>query len=1037
MRSDTRKLVATNHEGDPLAQSRAADAPARRVISLEGKLVVPLLIVFAFVLVTSAVVQWVVHEDEREMLLLNKATLIAESVSRFPNDADAAALQSFVHGFDEVDKEVLVVVARGDPLRVLASSHLPWRGLAVSELATADASAAAVANISEIQHALNAGTTTLNAPLQRGARVDGAFESTAPFGNDGVVVARVGSSESLTTVATTSALLAAVTLAGLVAVAFASIVLVRRQVLQPLAALTVGVSEVATTRFPAATDASADELSILADTLHASRLRFQESVRRQKLIVESAELSTWEWDCVNGELIVNDRWAEAVGCTVAQLAPHVSTWVRFVHPEDVDRTIAALNKHLEGTTEFFRVEHRLVALNGTILWVVDAGKVSERDSSGRPRRMAGINLDITERRGAEERFELCARNSSVGIWDWNLITNACYLSPRWKAMLGFRDDELDSAAETWFTRVHPDDAGELKIAVANHCIDHSPFAVEHRLCHKDGTYRWFRATGQAVWGLDGKAFRMAGSLEDIHERKLAESARQHLASIVEHSEDAIIGLTLDDTISSCNEAATRMFMLTAEQLIGQQEQRYIPTREGQIERVAFARIAKGERVEGYESIRLLPDGTRFEVSVALSAVRDEHGLITGAAKIVRDISERREKVQLQAANELLALQNRRLEDLTERAHRFVDDVSHEFRTPLTVIKEYASLVSDGLGGAVTTQQSEWLEVIAGASVDLNQLVEDFLDSSKLRTGRLRVDRRACSVNEIAHVVQSMISGKAASRRITVVKKIAPDLPLIFADEEKIRRILLNLLSNALKFSSEGSSVVLGACLTEGGDVEFSVTDHGPGLVPTAREQLFERFQTLPSALSPAVKGFGLGLNIVQQLVWLNLGSVRVKSEAGRGACFSFTVPTCDAEHIVKRFFERIGEQEELPQFIALLRFEVTGADARQIEVTRRHIVANTRPCDVVLVAKDGRSLVVFGPTGNVKEWRTRLAKCAETRDHHRCGEGGGGNGGASSEPIFVPEIEVIGCWKYPANESSARAAIRMMTVSDHPQNYVA
>jgi PAS domain S-box-containing protein len=899
--------VATNNASDPLA---------RRFTSLEGKLMVPMLVASAFVLVIYALTQWAVHEHRREMLLLNKATLIAESVSRFPRDADVAALQLFVHGFAEVDEEVLVVVARGDPLRVFASSYLPWRGLAVSELATVDASAAAFANIPEIQHALTAGTTTLNAPLQRGARVDDAFESTAPFGNDGMVVACVGWSEPLTTVVTTTALLAAVTLAGLAGVAFTSIVVVRRRVLEPLTALTAGVGEVATMRFPAATDVTADELSILADTVHASRVGLQRSMQRQKLIVESAELSTWEWDCVSGELIVNDRWAEAVGCTVAELAPRIATWVRFVHPEDVDRTITALNSHLEGTTEFFRVEHRLVALNGTILWVVNAGKVSERDPSGKPQRMAGINLDITE-------------------------------------------------------------------------------------------------------------------------RKLAESARQHLASIVEHSEDAIIGLTLDGTILSCNAAATRMFMLTAEQLIGQQEQRFIPTREGQIERVAFARIAKGERVEGYESIHLLPDGTRFEVSVALSAVRDERGLITGVAKIVRDISERREKVQLQAANELLALQNHRLEDLTERAHRFVDDVSHEFRTPLTVIKEYASLVSDGLGGAVTTQQSEWLEVIEGAAVDLNQLVEDFLDSSKLRTGRLRVDRRACSVKEIAHAAHSMISGKAAARHITVVQKIAPGLPLIFADEEKVRRILLNLLSNALKFSPEGSSVVLGAGLTAGGDVEFSVIDQGPGLVATAREQLFERFQTLPSALSPAVKGFGLGLNIVQQLVWLNLGSVRVESEVGHGACFSFTVPTCDAGHIMKRFFERIAEQEEPPQFIALLRFGVTGADANQIEVTRRCLVASTRPCDVVMVAKDGCSLVVFGPTGNVNEWRTRLAECAVARNHNKGEWGGGGNGVASSEPIVVPEIEVLGCWRYPANESSARVAIRALTVSDHPKNYVA
>jgi anti-sigma regulatory factor (Ser/Thr protein kinase) len=254
-------------------------------------------------------------------------------------------------------------------------------------------------------------------------------------------------------------------------------------------------------------------------------------------------------------------------------------------------------------------------------------------------------------------------------------------------------------------------------------------------------------------------------------------------------------------------------------------------------------------------------------------------------------------------------------------------------------------------------------------------------------------------------VQKMIARKAAARQIQVLQHVEVGLPPIFADEEKVRRVVMNLLTNAIKFSPEGGTVLIGARLSAQGDVEFSVADHGPGLAPADLKLLFERFRQLPNALSPSVKGFGLGLNIARQLVWLNLGTISVESELGHGTIFSFTVPTMRMETVIDRFFERLAEREEVPSMIGLLRVTSESGTAEEL---RRLIVASTRPSDIAVESANGRSVMVFGPTGSPETWRERLESALRTADY------------ADSSP----SVSIGGHWDYPADCARARAAIR-------------
>lgn len=704
--------------------------------------------------------------------------------------------------------------------------------------------------------------------------------------------------------------------------------------------------------------------------------RLAETERRLRMVIEGAELGTWDWNIQTGEVAFNERWCRMLGYEPEEIEPHVRSWELVVHPEDTDLAMKALQDHFEGRADTYHCEHRLRHKDGSVIWVLDAGRVYERDDDGRPVKAAGIHLDITEARDSALRFELAAAGASVGIWDWDIRTGNVHLSPRWKEMLGYADDELPSAFESWHDNLHPDDRDRAVSALERHLHTHAPYDLEYRMRHRDGSFRWMHARGQASWGFDGKAIRVAGSLADIHDRKLADLARGRLAAIVEQSEDAILGLSLDGTIEIANPACATLFGRPTADLVGNHESTLIPAHDRTAELDYTRRIASGERVPPREGVRLRSDGSEVEVSIAMSVVRDDEGRVIGFAKIVRDITERREKRALQESHEalarlnaLLAHKNARLEEMTDRAHRFVDDVSHEFRTPLTVIKEYASLILDGLGGPVTEEQEDWLRTIDVATVDLNTMVEDFLDSSKLRAGRLRVDRRPVAVGEITGNVERMLLGKAESAGISLQMDLPDDLPVVFADPEKARRVVMNLATNAIKFSPRGSTVrITGRRLED--EIEIAVHDEGPGLDRDDLARLFQRFQQLPNAMSPSVKGFGLGLNIARQLVWLNLGRIDVDSEPGRGSTFRFTIPVNEPTAIVDRFLDVQRQREEWPERIGIA--EIVPPPSADIDRIRQGLSGASTPTDIRVVSTDESRIVLFGPTDDVEQWAERL-----------------------------------------------------------------
>lgn len=373
-----------------------------------------------------------------------------------------------------------------------------------------------------------------------------------------------------------------------------------------------------------------------------------------------------------------------------------------------------------------------------------------------------------------------------------------------------------------------------------------------------------------------------------------------------------------------------------------------------------------------------------EAGYLLLAFNDMAGKLLASRKALVDANEvlelrvAQQTRELQLANVGLEQKNAELAELTDTALRFTDDVAHEFRTPLTVIMEFASIIADQLGGPVTEKQAEYLQFIVDSSNDLAHLVDDFLDSGKLRARRLRVDRQSHTVQEILDAAWPLIEPRATSKKVSLEQRVRQHLPRVYADLDKARRTLVNLAINAIKFSKPGSPVVVSAEHSKLQGVEISIIDQGPGMTADELSNLFQRFRQGSEGERANTKGFGLGLDIVRNLVAINLGSISVSSEPGKGSTFTFGLPPDDPSTIVQWYLKRVLERDAAAHVSALRVDRGSSTDLSEI---RTFIASAVYPDDVQVPCADQRSMIVVGETVEPARWRDRLL--SQDEDHRR------------------------------------------------------
>jgi PAS domain S-box-containing protein len=358
--------------------------------------------------------------------------------------------------------------------------------------------------------------------------------------------------------------------------------------------------------------------------------------------------------------------------------------------------------------------------------------------------------------------------------------------------------------------------------------------------------------------------------------------------VVESVRDyAIFALDPSGRIISWNAGAQRIKGYRAEEIIGKHFSIFYPEEDVARGKPAMElEVAAQEGRLEDEGWRIRKDGARFWANVVISALRDEAETLIGFAKVTRDLTERR-------AAEMRAMEDARRVAEAEAANRakgeFLALMSHELRTPLNAIGGYAELIEMGLGGDVSDQQRQYLTRIRTSQQHLLQVINDLLNYSKIESGKATYDRRPISLPSVIASVATMVGPQAAAKGITLQGRDCAEDAIAVGDRLKVEQIVLNLLTNAVKFTSSGGAVTVG-CHSAGDDAVITVADTGPGIPAEKVDEIFEPFVQLGRSLSSGHEGAGLGLAISRDMAQAMGGDVTVESSPGKGSTFTLSLP---------------------------------------------------------------------------------------------------------------------------------------------------
>jgi PAS domain S-box-containing protein len=371
---------------------------------------------------------------------------------------------------------------------------------------------------------------------------------------------------------------------------------------------------------------------------------------------------------------------------------------------------------------------------------------------------------------------------------------------------------------------------------------------------------------------------VSSAIRDITERKKADEQRFRLAALVDASDDAIIGKTLEGVVTSWNAGAERLFGYSAQEMIGRPVSVLIPSQRAHEESEILTGLSAGV-VARFDTVRLRKDGRPIDVSVTSSPVYDSAGHIVGASKVARDITQRR------AAEEALARSKDTAVAASRELEAFSYSVAHDLRAPLRGMSGFAHLLVDTYGDKLDAEGKDWLQEILLNARKMGALIDALLSLARLTRSALRIE--SVDLSSLVRETARHLASEEPGRHIELVVQETPTAEL---DPVLARALVENLLANAWKFTSKigNARVEFGATENKTSCV-FFVRDNGAGFDMAYANKLFGPFQRLHTV--DEFPGTGIGLATVQRIVLRHGGRVWAEGAVDRGATFYFELPT--------------------------------------------------------------------------------------------------------------------------------------------------
>ncbi len=367
---------------------------------------------------------------------------------------------------------------------------------------------------------------------------------------------------------------------------------------------------------------------------------------------------------------------------------------------------------------------------------------------------------------------------------------------------------------------------------------------------------------------------------DLTSIKKAERAMAYHAAIIESSDDAIISKDLNGFITSWNKSAERIFGYSAEEVMGRHITLIIPAERLVEEEKILVTLKTGDRIDHFETMRRHKDGHLVPVSLTVSPIRDAHGNIVGASKISRDISERVNAETL-------------IREMSRKKDDFIANMSHELRTPMNAVIGLSHLLQ--ASKTLSDKDRKFIDTLKISAESLMELINDLLDFAKIDSEAMQLEEVEFNFAEQLQKIISVMQVKTQEKGIGLnIQFLSPMCNHYLGDPLRIHQILTNLVSNAIKFTNDGSVNVIVESNTEPAgkiaEVVIKVVDTGIGIDKEKYDLIFEKFTQADSSISRRYGGSGLGLAITKTLVEKMGGSIGVESNLGIGTTFTVRLP---------------------------------------------------------------------------------------------------------------------------------------------------